>query len=272
MKALAVCVDDFGLGEEVDGSVFVLAALGRISAVACLVQAPCWRADAPRLRAEESGRLDIGLHLNLSESFAGAPAPWRWHELVARALARRLPLEQVRAVLERQLDAFEAGVGRMPDFIDGHRHVHQLPGVRTVVLQVLRARGLRPWLRCTLPRPGVPQPLKAHAIAALGARALQRQAHAAGLAQNRRLLGVYGFSGSAAAHEARLAAWLAAARDGDLLMCHSALPGPAAAGDPIAAARRLEHHLLAGADFARLLLQQQVRVIRLSALSDHAAP
>ena len=271
-KALAVCVDDFGLGEAVDGSVFALAKLERISAAACLVDAPRWAVDAPRLQAEFGARLDIGLHLNLSESFAGAAAPWAWHELVLLAHAGRLPLGQVRAAIERQLDRFEAAMGRAPDFIDGHRHVHQLPGVRTVLLRALQARGQRPWLRCTLPRHGVPQTLKATFIGLLGARLLQRDAQAAGFATNRRLLGVYGFSGSAAAHAARLAAWLAAAHDGDLLVCHSALPGPAAAGDPIAAARRAEHQLLAGDAFGRLLAQQRVRVARLAGAPDRLAP
>ncbi len=69
--------------------------------------------------------------------------------LIARSLAGNLDTDEVRAEIERQLDAFMAVMGRPPDFVDGHQHVHVLPGIRRMLLQTLRRRGLqgRLWLR-----------------------------------------------------------------------------------------------------------------------------
>lgn len=260
-RRIIVCVDDFGLDEAVDASVLQLAQAGRISAAGGLVDGPRWQADAPRLAALR-GRIGLGLHLNLTESFPGWRAPFGWNALVLRACARGLSPPALQAEAGRQLDAFLRAVGAPPDFVDGHRHVHQLPVVREALLRALRERGLRPWLRCTLPAAGVPGRFKAGVIGRLGARALQRQAAAQGFAQNRRMVGVYGFTGDAAEHERRLAAWLRCAHDGDLLMCHTALPGPLPPGDPIAAARRVEHQVLSGPGFGRLLAEQGIALVR----------
>lgn len=270
-KRVVICVDDFGYDDAVDESIFALAALGRISATGALVDAPRWRADAPRLAAEHHGSVDVGLHLNLSESLADGPRQIEWSDLVLRAYTGRLRLAALRSEVARQLDAFEAAFGQPPDFVDGHRHVHQLPVVRDALVAELRARypRHRPWLRQTAPtrepesRPG--DRFKAFVIGALGSRGLARLARRDGFAQNRHLLGVYGFDGSPQEHRQRLAQWLAAAGDGDLLMCHTAVAGKGSAVDPIGAARVVEHELLASPAFAELLARQRVAVCRLRA-------
>ncbi len=60
-----------------------------------------------------------------------------------RAFAHTLPLDAVREELRAQLDAFEEVWGGPPDFIDGHQHVHVLPGVRTVVIEEMARRYTR---------------------------------------------------------------------------------------------------------------------------------
>jgi len=58
-------------------------------------------------------------------------------------------MEEIRAEIDRQLDRFEAVMDRPPDHVDGHQHVHVLPGVRTAILDALAARKLegRTWIR-----------------------------------------------------------------------------------------------------------------------------
>ena len=46
------------------------------------------------------------------------------------ALSGRLPLAEIADEFRRQIDAFAAAMGREPDFLDGHQHVHAFPGVR----------------------------------------------------------------------------------------------------------------------------------------------
>jgi hypothetical protein len=257
-KRVVICIDDFGYDEAVDRSIFALAALGRISATGALVDAPCWAADGPRLAGEFGRALDIGLHLNLTESFPGWQAPADLGALIRRAYTGGLKPAEMRAEVARQLDSFEAVAGRAPDFVDGHRHVHQLPVVREALLAEVRERyaARLPWVRCTLPPTGLPgtagERFKASFIGWLGAGTLRRQVAAAGLRQNRCLLGVYGFEGDVAQQQARLAGWVAAASQGDLLMCHTALGGGSAA-DPISAARQVEHQAMASSAFGELL-------------------
>ena len=69
--------------------------------------------------------------------------------VVLLALRRKLPLAEIRAEIDRQLDSFETVMGRRPDYVDGHQHVHGLPGVRDALIEAMAARGLagRVWLR-----------------------------------------------------------------------------------------------------------------------------
>mgnify|MGYP001373880324 CR=1 FL=1 len=45
-----------------------------------------------------------------------------------------------KTLLERQLDEFIAAFKRPPDFLDGHHHVHQIPRVRRLVLELFQRR------------------------------------------------------------------------------------------------------------------------------------
>ena len=107
---------------------------------------------APRLLVHR-GHLSIGLHLNLT---LGQPlglmprlAPQGTlpplASLTAWALGGVLDAEEISAEIARQLDRFEAALGFPPDHIDGHQHVHVLPGVRRALLrEVARRYRVRP--------------------------------------------------------------------------------------------------------------------------------
>jgi chitin disaccharide deacetylase len=92
-----------------------------------------------------AGAADIGLHLTLTtlsplsrpkRLAPGGHLP-RLGRLTLRAFLGQLDLQEIRTELEHQLDAFEQAWGAPPDFVDGHHHVHLLPGVRDVVLQLI---------------------------------------------------------------------------------------------------------------------------------------
>jgi hypothetical protein len=247
-----VCIDDFGLHEGINQACVSLASAGRVSAISCMVDGPAWSQDLATVRGLPA-TVDVGLHLNLTEALPGARLHRPLSSLIRLAYARRLDVTLVRDEIVRQFDAFESGLGRPPDFVDGHQHVHQLPVVRDALIPVLDARKRpgKPWLRSTLPAPGWTTrglPLgaiaKSRLIGALGAAALLAAADAHGYPHNRRMIGVYGFGGSEAGYLTCLRAWLACADDGDLLMCHPAATGPA--DDPILAARRREYAVLSG--------------------------
>ncbi|MDB6002675.1 MAG: hypothetical protein JWP52_4374 [Rhizobacter sp.] len=262
-RRLALCVDDFGLHLGVNEAVFRLAALRRVSATSCLVDAPAFAIGAKGLIASDcfnAGDVDIGLHLNLTESFdadADASRPLRPMPLpllIARCYTRSLPAALLRAEIERQLTAFEAALGRAPDYVDGHQHVHQFPQVRDALIEVLLRRypAHRPWLRRTRVPSGLRHSgLKARVIAGLGDSALARRARAAGFAQNERLLGVYGFEINARNYEMHARDWLARCQDGDLWMSHASVHSTTL--DPLLPARLREFQWLSSRAFGHAL-------------------
>ena len=277
VKRIAVCADDFGLHDGIDNAVLALAEQGRLTGVGCLVGGPAWVTGAQRLAGLDPARIDIGLHLDLTEMPLDRRLRRALPALIAAACARRLSRTALRAEVTAQLDRFEQALGRPPAYIDGHQHVQQLPQVRDALFDVLAGRraATRPWLRCGLRPVGLQAPAGAAAMQAfkpwlietLGARAFATRAGRAGLATNRHLLGVYGFDGDADRYRRWLRAWLHAAVDGDLLMCHPGQPTPAA-DDPIAPARWIEHEVLAGAALTQECEAAGVLLMPLSRIVD----
>jgi chitin disaccharide deacetylase len=270
LRLIVVCADDFGVGPHVNEGVLHLARMGRLSAIGCMVGAPCWADGAPALRELDTAVVDVGLHLDLTQHSLDPRVRCALPEWIVRSHVGAFDRRRLRHEIDAQLDAFEDRMQRPPAFVDGHEHVHQFPGVRDLLLDALAARGQHPWLRSTR-RPTALPGLKPRVIEALGAAPLERQARARGFAQNRRLLGVYPFDPDARAYHRHMQRWLALAQDGDLLMCHPAAPG--CAGVAHAAARCREHDLLAGADFPLMLARARVQVAPLrTALRGQADP
>ncbi|MER2625225.1 MAG: ChbG/HpnK family deacetylase [Accumulibacter sp.] len=246
----------------IDAGILQLASAGRLSAVSCLTQGATWKHQTRSLAALP---VDIGLHLNFTESFASGQFFLPLPRLIAACYGRRLPAAAIAAEINAQLDAFEAGFGRPPDYIDGHQHVHQLPMLRESLLQIMALRypGQGLWLRSTRPPSrGNSYPLKAAIIAMLGARRMRRLASAQGLPMNGRLLGVYDFSASREKYADLLRTWLAIAADGDLLMCHPAVF--AEPEDGIGPQRTREFSVLSDSRFPTWLEQQGLTLLRLS--------
>lgn len=275
---VAVCIDDLGLHGGITEAAVELVAAGRVSALACLSEAPGWRAAAAVLRAAEVvERTDLGLHLCFTEEWSRSSQRASLTVFIARAFARRLDAASLLDDVRRQLDAFEDAVGAPPHFVDGHQHVHQLPIIRDVLLAELGRRyaDTRPWLRNTLPpkRPMLAawsnaDDRKHRIIAALGAGRFRALALRHGFAQNQRLLGVYGFEGSTRDYAQRWQRWSREAGDLDLLMCH---PGRQHASDPIGPAREAELHALREASTWEAWLDRAPRIVRLSNQAHHGA-
>jgi chitin disaccharide deacetylase len=159
-KKIALCADDFSLSYGVSVGILEALKARRLTATSALVTGPRWPAMGRELlRADKNAELDadIGLHFNLT---LGAPlgsmpqfAPDdkfpKVEAVIKAALRSALPLEEIRAEIDRQFDRFEAVMERRPDFVDGHQHVQALPGIRGALFDAMEARGLkgRAWLR-----------------------------------------------------------------------------------------------------------------------------
>lgn len=275
-RAIRVIADDFALSPGVSEGILALARAGRLSGTGVMVPGRHWREDARRL-LDTPGGFQTGVHLTLTGGLSPLgpmptlspggrfPTLGRW---LTQAHAGRLSggaaQQELSAEIARQLDSFEAAMGRAPHFIDGHQHLHLLPGVRPLVLDAI-ARRYPPgtvWLRdCAEPagrivRRGVTTG-KALFIASLS-RGLARQAAAFGIPTNDGFSGIYGFAGDFPALMERFLSGMPA---GALVMVHPALPDTElAALDPVVDARRAEMSYLSGQDWPAALSRAGLRL------------
>lgn len=248
-RRLAICADDYGQGPAIDQGILALADQGRITALSCLVTPSRWTHAGLAVR---DCATQVGLHFNLTEGEPLSPTLRRlWPRfpalgrLIIRAFLGRLPTAALAEEFQAQLQRFVAVAGRSPDFIDGHQHVHALPGVRPIVLAA--ALGLAVPLRSTGQVLGPGFALKRRIIEACGGRVLAEQMRARRIVHAPALVGVYGFD-PGCDYRALMRGWLATVPDGALLFCHPALGEPDP-GDAIAAARANEMSYLASEAF-----------------------
>ncbi len=219
MKRWIVSADDFALSAAVDDGILALIGAGRVTATSCLTTSPRWPDAARRLGAAARARVDVGVHVDLTEFERLASS----HALLTVACyTRTIDAGRLRAVLRTQVQRFEDALGSPPDYIDGHRHVHQLPVVRDALIELLvdRYPSRMPWVRVS--HDGGAADWKGRLITRLGSEGLSARCRAAGVAASSRLLGLYDFKGSSASYQARLFAWAKSAVDGDVLVCHPA--------------------------------------------------
>jgi predicted glycoside hydrolase/deacetylase ChbG (UPF0249 family) len=245
-KRIVVCADDFGMNPAIDAGILELGGSGRLNATSCLSLGPSFAASAAALRACPG--LQAGVHLNFTESLGQSGLYLPVSTLIVRSWMRRLSPARIKEQVARQLDRYEDLMGRRPDFVDGHQHVHQFPQIRGELLDELERRyaDALPWLRYTRSAAlsGMPASLrmKAHIIESLGASRFGRMARSRGFALNRRFLGVYDFQGGQAIYAGLLEQWLRLAGDGDAIMCHPA--SQALPGDGLGAQRMAEFNVL----------------------------
>lgn len=274
---IALCADDYAISPGVDDGILGLAERGRITAFSCLAVSPRWALAAERMDSL-FGRIDIGLHFALTQFSPLAPVPRLAPDgrlptvgsLYRRALLRQLDLDEVEAELNGQIEAFIAAAGRAPDFLDGHHHVHQLPGVREVVARVWTTRVSAGWVRNTATSSSrmfarsiaVP---RAALLAAFG-RAARRTWSAAGIATNADFAGVRSFD-ERQPYRDLMQRYMRRATAGLLIMCH---PGHAdetlALLDSVTSARESELAYLSSEQFSTDLEAAGCRLVRLSSL------
>lgn len=124
ITSLIITADDYGYRPAYDAGILVAARNGLIDAVGAMVVRPGIE-PVPLL---ESG-IGIGLHLDL----AGTPDSPRAGPAERRAAA---------ASVAEQIDRFGDLFGRLPAYLDGHRHSHARPGLGVVIADAATEHGL----------------------------------------------------------------------------------------------------------------------------------
>lgn len=259
-KRLTLCADDFAQSRAISSGILQLLEAGRLSATSVMSQSPLWPELAPALKAL-AGQADIGLHFNLTHPFDGSARPlghWLWRSQLG-LLAR----VELRDQLLAQIDRFSEHFGRLPDFIDGHQHVHALPVVREALFEAIDQRWTgraKPYLRAPdrLAHAG-DSGFKALLLKAL-CRGFATRAQAQGYTITPWFGGLYSLRPEAGFAEL-MPLWLSECVDGSLMMCHPGLPATDL-DDPIGPARVAEYAYLASARFAEDCLAAGVEITR----------
>src|SRR5207248_4809887 len=189
---------------------------------------------------------DIGLHFTLT---ADRPLS----QVLLSGWLRHLNPRDIRGALERQLDTFVSVLGRAPAYIDGHQHVHLLPGLREAVVEA--AANLGAYVRSTrepvdaamLERPAPSD----SAYLSWTARPLSRLAQEMGVRTNTGFRGVRSFR-ERTSFRYVFRIMISGATNGSIVMCH---PGHVddvlTARDPIRDQREEEFAYFASDEFPR---------------------
>lgn len=271
-RRIWLCADDYGISPAVDTAIRNLIVRGRLNATSVMVVAPAFQRSEAKslaiLNAVEK-RAAIGLHLTLTAPFAPlskgyAPAsngsflPLR--ATLGEAMRRRLHPERLRGEMLAQLRAFERAFDRLPDYIDGHQHVHLFPQVREAVLQIVKEHVPGAWVRqCGRVTPwyrrlGDGKGLLLDFLSAI----FRRRAGQLGVPTNPAFAGTYSFN-PRADFATLFPRFLADLPEGSVVMCH---PGFVDAElkrvDPLTDLREREYAFLAGDSFPALLAAQGV--------------
>lgn len=251
---ITLCADDFAYSPGTSWVIAHLAHAGRINAVSCMAVMVGWRSDSGLLAGLE-GHCEIGLHLTLIDetplsamaNFARSGTMPNAKTLLRGAYLGALPRREIAAEIDRQFAAFSDDIGRPPDFVDSHQHVHHLPGLRELILEATARHAPNAWIRSCSDRPAaiLSRAFPGKAIgSAWHSLGYGRLAERFGISTNRSFAGHYDFSSRFPSVFPR---FFAGASDHHVIMTH---PGADdRVGDPIAKARIREAAFLEAREF-----------------------
>jgi chitin disaccharide deacetylase len=148
---LIVNADDFGLSEAVNRAVIETHEHGIVTSTSIMAGGAAFEHAAEL--AARCPTLDVGVHLTLTEqrpvaesvpSLVGADGHFAPHatDLAKRCLRGAIALDDVHKELDAQIRRVRAA-GVRPTHLDGHQHVHVLPGVARVVAKLAGDHGIR---------------------------------------------------------------------------------------------------------------------------------
>ena len=157
MKQLIVNADDFGLTKGVSEAIVDAHRHGIVSSTTLMANGEAFEAAAALSR--QTPGLGIGVHLNLSEGVPVSPArripslvdaDGRLHltpvQLWKGIATRQVSVADIESELRAQIAKIRRA-GILPTHLDGHKHVHVLPGVSDIVIGLAREFSI-PSVRC----------------------------------------------------------------------------------------------------------------------------
>lgn len=265
MKQIILCADDYGQNEAISQAIINLIQKKRITATSCMTNAPNWSLFAKWL-LPYLNQIDLGLHFNLTE---GKSLTDHWQmlpvsKLIIKSHLRLIKERDVINELHKQLDLFQETLGRLPDFIDGHQHVHHMPIIRNALFKVYEER-LSP--RCYIRSVYAPSTffqmtkayLKTCVVQVSGAMAFKKKLVKRNIPHNLSFAGFYNFKTSS--YRLLFNQFARLVQDKGMIMCHPGLNSEDGI-DHIQIARSDEYEYLVGDQFLKDCEFHQLALMR----------
>ena len=151
-KILIVNGDDFGQSASVNGGIIEAHKRGLLNSASLIVTGSAFQ-EAVSL-AKEHSRLDVGLHLTLTETTPAADSalipnlapkgnlPQSYTSLFLGILSRKISREEIRAEFTAQIEKF-LQAGFVPSHIDSHQHIHLFPVILNIFIGLAQTYGFR---------------------------------------------------------------------------------------------------------------------------------
>lgn len=270
-----LCADDYGIAPGVNEAIRKLVLRGRLNATSAMMPAPALTPkEAKALVALNTGekRVAIGLHVTLTAPFkpmsAGFAPLRKGHflphaALMRAAMARSLRPELLRAEIATQLQAFADAFGHLPDFLDGHQHVHLLPQVRDAFLKVVAETAPLAWVRqCSRARSGRRLRDRKALVLDVLSVGLKRKARRLGITTNPAFAGAYNFQSSESFGRI-FPRFLSGLPDGGLIMCHPGFVDSTLESlDSLTVQREREFAFFDSDDFPHVLAKDGAALVR----------
>ncbi|MER8463580.1 ChbG/HpnK family deacetylase [Mesorhizobium sp. M1409] len=267
-RRIRLIADDYGLAPGVSAGILDLLDRGRLTGTSCMTGFPEWEAEAAHIKPF-CGHVAVGLHLTLTDQPAitgrsslapeGRLPPLR--SLALPVLRGHIAERDVHAELDAQYGRFIEALGRRPDFVDGHQHVHFLPVVRTWLRARLGEGSDRPALRGAPALTG--QFASAPKVAAIAALAVgfNRSMQRAGFTLFKPLTGIYDWR-QPEKFASVLQAAVEALPERGLFMCHPGhVDATLRARDTMQGVREVEFAALASDAFGASLTRAGVAIM-----------
>jgi predicted glycoside hydrolase/deacetylase ChbG (UPF0249 family) len=272
-KRIILCADDYGQNPSISQAIIDLIAKNRLSATSCMVNSDYWPEHAKWLQPY-FGKTHIGLHINFTE---GKPLSTLFQQIYGQELLplpkllmdsvlRKIDKKAIAAEMNEQLDKFLMETNQLPDFLDGHQHVHHFPVIRDVLLEVYqrRLKNVGTYIR-NVNDPHAWQRIdsayfKRMVIQLSGASTLQFEMRTRNIPHNTSFSGIYDFSQTNNVAK-KFQQFLKQIQNGGLIMCHPGLQlSTEAITDPIYAARHHEYEYFLSDQFLRDCVSQHVDI------------
>lgn len=147
-KKIIVSADDFGISKIANERILELVKEGKIDRTAIMIEGIFSQNEINRLL--NSG-IKLDIHLNITEKFKGRRKlkegiAKRSLLFLARYLGRKISASVVKKEWEGQIQKFKEIIGRYPEGINSHQHIHYFPNYFKAALELSKKYSI-PFIR-----------------------------------------------------------------------------------------------------------------------------